>query len=220
MPAAPVLHDKSFSYHPKSIYMKKLCFIAIAGAFFFCSCNSGTNETKSADSVNAVNNKDAEAMVQQPDTSMKTATPTVDEKSVDFATKAANSGMKEIELGKWAQEYATRQDVKDFGAMMVDDHTKAADELKRIAKTKNITLPVMVPDNVRNSIDKMKTKKAGSDLDKAYVNEMVDDHKDAIKLFEDASKNATDADLKNFAAKTLPVLQHHYDAIKAIKAKM
>jgi putative membrane protein len=128
--------------------------------------------------------------------------------------------MKEIELAKWAQEYGTRQDVKDFAAMMITDHTKAADELKQIAKTKNITLPVMVPDGVRNDIDKMKTKKSGSDLDKSYVKEMVSDHKDAVDLFEDAAKNATDPDLKNFAAKTLPVLQHHYDGIKAIKARM
>lgn len=200
--------------------MKKLCFIAIAGAFFFCACNNNGNDNKNADSVNHANSKDAEAMVNQPDTSMKTTTPTVDEKCVEFATKAANAGMKEIELAKWAQEYGTRKDVKDYAAMMITDHTAAADELKRIAKTKNITLPVMVPDGVRNDIDKMKTKKTGSEVDKAYVNEMVSDHKDAVDLFEDASKNATDVDLKNFAIKTLPVLLHHYDAIKAIKAKM
>lgn len=201
--------------------MKKLCFIAVAGAFFLCSCGNNGNDSKNPDSTNVANNKDAEAMVQQPDTSYKSGgVPTVDEKCVEFATKAANAGMKEIELAKWAQEYGTRQDVKEFAAMMINDHTKAADELKQIAKTKNITLPVMVPDGVRDHIDKMKTKKAGSDLDKAYVSEMVDDHKDAVKLFEDAAKDATDADLKNFAAKTLLVLQHHYDAIKAIKAKM
>jgi putative membrane protein len=200
--------------------MKKLSFIAIAGAFFLCSCGNNGNETKNQDTVNLANNKDAEAVINQPDTSMHTAVPTVDEKCVEFATKAANAGMKEIELAKWAQEYGTRQDVKDFAAMMIADHTKAADELKQIAKTKNVSLPVMVPDGVRNDLDKMKTKKSGSDLDKAYVNEMVGDHKDAVKLFEDAAKNATDADLKNFAAKTLPTLQHHYDAIKAIKAKM
>jgi putative membrane protein len=200
--------------------MKKLCFIAVAGAFFLCSCGNSGNDTKNQDTVNLANNKDAEAVVNQPDTSYKTTVPTVDEKCVEFATKAANAGLKEIELAKWAQEYGTRQDVKDFAAMMITEHTKAADELKQIARTKNVTLPVMVPDGVRNDIDKMKTKKSGSDLDKAYVNEMVSDHKDAVKLFEDAAKNATDADLKNFAAKTLPVLQKHYDAIKAIKAKM
>jgi len=199
--------------------MKKLSFVVLAGAFFFCSCGNGENEKKNDDTVN-VANKNAEAVINQPDTSLHTATPTVDEKCVEFATKAANAGMKEIELGKWAQEYGTRQDVKDFAGMMINDHTKAADELKQIARSKNVTLPVMVPDGVRNDLDKMKTKKTGSDLDKAYVNEMVDDHKDAVKLFEDAAKNATDADLKNFAAKTLPVLQHHYDAIKAIKARM
>lgn len=200
--------------------MKKLSCIALAGTLFFCSCGNGGNENKNADSSAAISNKEGEAMVTQPDTSMKTATPTVDEKCVEFATKAANSGMKEVELGRWASEYATRKDVKDFAATMIADHTKAGDELKSIAATKNITLPVMVTDNVREDIDKMKTKKQGKEIDKAYVDEMVKDHKDAVNLFEDAAKNATDADLKNFAAKTLPTLQHHYDMIKAIKAKL
>jgi putative membrane protein len=200
--------------------MKTLSCMLLAGTIFICSCGNGGNENKNGDSSAAIANKEGEAMVQQPDTSLKSATPSVDEKCVEFATKAANAGMKEIELGKWAQEYATRQDVKDFGAAMITDHTNAAAELKSIAATKNVTLPTMVPEGVRNDIDKMKTKKQGKEIDKAYVDEMVKDHKDAVKLFEDASKNATDADLKNFAAKTLPTLQHHYDMVKAIKAKM
>lgn len=200
--------------------MKKLSCMLLAGTIFICSCGNGGNENRDADSSAVIANKEGEAMVQQPDTSFKTTVPTVDEKGVEFATKAANASMKEVELSKWAQEYATRQDVKDFAATMITDHTKAGNELKAVAATKSITLPSMVPDRVRDDIDKMKTRKQGKEIDKAYVDEMVKDHKDAVKLFDDASRNATDADLKSFAARTLPALQHHYDMIKAIRAKM
>lgn len=200
--------------------MKKLSFLVITGAILFCSCGNGGNEDKTKDTTAAVSNKEGEATVTQPDTAMKGQQPTVDAKCVEFVNRAINAGLKEVELGKWAKEYGTRSDVKDFGSMMVTDHTAAGEELKKIAVSKHITVPNLVPDAVRNDIDKMKTKKQGPEVDKAYVSEMVSDHKDAVKLFEDASKNATDADLKNFAAKTLPTLQHHLDAIQKIKAKM
>ncbi len=199
--------------------MKKLsCIALLAGTIFFCSCGNGANEKKDTDTI--ASSKDGEVMVSQPDTSVKAGVPTVDEKCIEFATKAANAGMKEIELAQWQQSYGTRQDVKDFAATMIADHTKASDELKTIAVSKNVVLPVSLPESERDDINKMKMKKQGKEIDKAYVDEMVKDHKDAVKLFEDAAKNATDADLKNFAAKTLPALQHHYDMIKAIKAKM
>ncbi|MBV9987550.1 MAG: DUF4142 domain-containing protein [Chitinophagaceae bacterium] len=198
--------------------MKKLSCLVLTGAILFCSCGNGANEKKGADSSAVISNKEGEAMVNQPDTSASMKA-TVDEKCVNFAVKAANAGMKEVELGKWAQEAVTRKDAKDFGAMMVSDHTKAAEELKAIAKSKHIALPGDVNKDTREDIDKVK-KNTGKDADKAYVNEMVDDHKDAVDLFEDASKNATDPDLKNFAIKTLPTLIRHRDLIKAIKSKM
>lgn len=200
--------------------MKKLSFIIATGAIFFCSCGNGGKENKGTDSSAILVNKEAEAVNNQSDTSMAGQKPTVDQKCVDFAVKAGNAGLKEIELGQWAQQYATRQDVKDYGKMMVEDHTKAADELKAIAKTKHIMMPNLVPDGVRSDIDKMKTKNQGKEVDKAFINEMVSDHKDAVDLFSDASKNATDPDLKNFATKTLPALQRHLDAAKALKAKL
>ncbi|NCI45642.1 DUF4142 domain-containing protein [Sediminibacterium soli] len=197
--------------------MKTSSLIVLAGVSFMASCGNGNNGTKTEDSVS---NKEGQAMVTQPDTTLKTATVAVDQKTADFAIAAANAGMKEIELAKWEQEYGTRQDAKDFAGMMITDHTNAANELKRIASTKSLTLPNLVPDSERENMDKMKTKKQGKEVDKAYVNEMVDDHRKAVKLFEDAAKDVTDMDLKNFASQTLPVLQKHFDHIKAIKAKM
>ena len=63
-------------------------------------------------------------------------------------------------------------------------------------------------------------KKSGKDFDKAYVDAMLDGHKNAVKLFEDASQNCKDADLKAFATKTLPTLKMHLDSIQAIHDSM
>lgn len=197
--------------------MKTLSCMVLAGALVFTSCGNGGNETATSDSIT---NKEGQATVTQPDTSMRPLTPTVDQKSVDFAVTAANAGMKEIELSQWEQNYGTRQDAKDFAAMMITDHTQAADNLKKIAADKHIVLPNLVPDSDRNTIDKLKTKKQGKEIDKAYVDEMVSDHRKAVKLFEDAAKDITDPDLRNFAAQTLPVLQKHQDTIKKIRAGM
>lgn len=159
-------------------------------------------------------------MINAPDTSMSHGTATtVDAKSTEFAMKAANGGMMEVDLGRWAQDHASSLKVKEFGAMMVADHTKANDELKSIAASKRISLPGMVEGDEKKHMDDLMAKK-GKDFDKAYVNMMVDDHKKDVAEFEKASKNLPDSTLKHFAARTLPVLQRHYTAIKSIKSKI
>ncbi|NEM96214.1 DUF4142 domain-containing protein [Pontibacter burrus] len=134
----------------------------------------------------------------------------------EFMTKAASGGMMEVELGKLAQQKGQHADVKNFGQMMVTDHTKANDELKALAAAKGIMLPDSMGsdhmDHVRNLRDK-----TGADFDKAYMNLMVDDHKDDIDEFEEAARDLHDADAKAFASKTLPVLQKHHERAKQIK---
>ncbi len=199
--------------------MKKLSSIVFAGGLLFCSCNSSSTDVKISDSAR-INNKEAEATINAPDTTMGHSTPaSVDPKSTAFTIKAANGGMMEVNLGRWAQEHAMSQRVKDFGAMMVTDHSKANDALKAIAAFKNISLPGMVDGDQKKHMDDLMSKK-GKDFDKAYVDMMVEDHKMDVAEFEEASKNLADSELKNFAATTLPVLQKHYAAIKAIKEKM
>lgn len=198
--------------------MKTLSFIVLAGALLFCSCNTSSTDVKISDSAK-INNKEAEATINAPDTTMGNGMSKMDSKSEAFAMKAAKGGMMEVELGRWAREHAISQAVKDFGAMMVADHTKANDALKSICTSKNMSMPGMSDGDEKKHMDAMMAKK-GKDFDKAYVDMMVDDHKMDVAEFEDASKNLADAELKNFAATTLPVLQKHYAAIKAIKAKM
>ena len=192
--------------------MKKLSsimMIALA-ALAFQACKSSTTTSSSTDSTSTTK-----------DTTVKTAaasTPVSKDDST-FVVTAANDGMAEVNAGKMAQQKATDPRVKSFAAMMVTDHTKAGDELAALAKTKNITLPSAPDADAQKKADDL-SKKTGKDFDKAYVNAMVDGHKNAVKLFTDASNNCKDADLKAFATKTLPTLKMHLDSINAIHDAM
>jgi putative membrane protein len=136
-----------------------------------------------------------------------------------FATTAASDGMAEVNAGKMAQNKAVSKRVKEFAAMMVNDHTKAGDELAALAKTKNISLPLTPDADHKKAADDLAAK-SGKAFDKAYINAMLDGHKKAVKLFEDASQNCKDPDLKAFATKTLPTLKMHLYSVQAIHDSM
>ena len=135
-----------------------------------------------------------------------------------FAMKAASGGMTEVALGKMATEKGSNQAVKDFGQKMVDDHSKANDELKALASSKNMTLPTAPNAKDQATIDKM-SKLSGAAFDKAYTKDMVMDHKNDITLFQKEAMSGTDPDVKAFASKTLPTLQEHQKMINDIAAK-
>lgn len=142
-----------------------------------------------------------------------------DDDSNDFAVKAANGGMLEMEVARLAREKAQNNDVKEFAAMMLNDHQKANDELKALAGRKNITLPARLGDDEQKHVDEL-AKLTGSAFDKKYVDLMVDDHEEDIKLFQNAADHVDDADLKAFATKTLPTLQKHLERITTIDKNM
>lgn len=175
----------------------------------FQACSSKKSE--STDSVeNAENANDAK----------EDAGTGQDEQTTEFAVKAASGGMMEVELGRLAQEKAASKDVKDFGAMMVKDHSMANDELKNIAATQNITLPTTLGEDEQKHVNDL-AKLSGKEFDKKYVSMMVDDHKEDIDTFKKAAEDdKTNPAVKDFATKTLPTLQKHLDAITAIDKAM
>jgi putative membrane protein len=138
----------------------------------------------------------------------------VEEDISEFMTTAASGGMMEVQLGQTAEKSAGSQAVKDFGAMMVRDHSKANDELKTLASSKNITLPtVLGKDHQKMANDVIALK--GAKFDDKYMEMMVDDHKEDIDHFEKAAK-FKDAEVSAFANKTLPVLRKHLEEAERI----
>lgn len=123
--------------------------------------------------------------------------------------------MMEVALGKMAQQNAQSQHVKNFGAMMVKDHTKASYEIKTLAVEKNITLPAIMGEEHQKHVDEMK-EKSGAEFDKMYMELMVEDHNEDIKLFESASNDGNDSDVQAFSKNTLTGLQMHLDSARAV----
>jgi putative membrane protein len=136
-----------------------------------------------------------------------------------FVMEAAKGGLAEVELGKLAQEKASSDQVKQFGKRMVDDHSKANDELKSIAQNKSITLPSDLDAKDKALRDRL-SKLSGEQFDRQYMQHMVQDHRKDVAAFRTESKAGKDADVKAFAAKTLPTLEEHLkqaqDANKAV----
>ena len=102
---------------------------------------------------------------------------------------------------------------------MIDDHTKANDELKTVAQGSNMNLPADIDAKHQAKYDKL-SKLSGADFDKAYVKDMVMDHQEDVKEFQKESTKGKDEQVKAFATKTLPILQGHLDKIKGIQAKL
>ncbi len=141
---------------------------------------------------------------------------------IKFVNMAARDGEAEVILGKLAAEKASSEDVKKFGQQMVDDHSKANEELKSIAKSKNIDLEKAQANGTKKGerISQKLSKLEGAEFDKGYVAVMLKEHESAVKLFEGQSKNGQDEELKAFAAKTLPTLQHHLEMAKELQSKV
>lgn len=133
----------------------------------------------------------------------------------DFVTKAAEAGLAEIAEARVALKNSQRPDVQVFARRMIADHTKAHEQLKSIAKAKGIEMP-----NAPSDLDLMRLKAmgalAGDEFDNAYIKQEVEDHDAAVKLFVQESDNGEDAQLKSFAATTLPTLKEHDTMAKSL----
>jgi putative membrane protein len=212
--------------------MKKIgtALLTFSALCIMQACNdSSTGTTSSTDSsavsvdtagsrMSDTTNRMMDSSNRLGDTSTMNKAP-LDKDATEFVTKAASGGMMEVELGKVAQQKAQNQRVKDFGSMMVTDHTQANDELKSIVSSKNGSVPsAMMPEHQKH-VDELNNK-TGAAFDKSYMKMMLEDHKKDVAEFKKTSEKSTDADIKNFAAKTLPVLQKHLDSAKAINSKM
>ena len=125
-----------------------------------------------------------------------------------WVMKIAKGGMAEVELGKLAADKASSDAVKRFGQRMVDDHSKANDELKALAQSKKITLPTEIGPEEKALRDRL-IKLSGPAFDQAYMKAMVNDHLKAVSAFRTESRTGKDAEVKAWAAKTLPTLEEH-----------
>ncbi|SEL06203.1 putative membrane protein [Roseateles sp. YR242] len=141
----------------------------------------------------------------------------VTHKDAAFLKQAAENGHAEVEGSKLALQKSSNADVKTFAQQMVDDHTKAGDELAALAASKGVEVS-KDPSVLQKGKLKMLGARDGASFDRHYAESVgVAAHKDTIKLFEKAAKESDDADVKAFAAKTLPTLQHHLQTAQTLE---
>jgi putative membrane protein len=133
-----------------------------------------------------------------------------------FAKKAAQGGMAEVKMGQLAQEKGTSDAVKKFGQRMVDDHSKAGDDLKKAAAQENMTLPNDISAKDKVTYDAL-SKLSGAAFDRAYARDMVKDHEEDIADFNKEANGGQKAAIKDFASQTLPTLQDHLKQAKEMR---
>lgn len=138
--------------------------------------------------------------------SKHSAGTTVSDKT--FVKKAAEGGLAEVELGQLATQKASSEEVKKFGQRMVDDHTKANDQLKQVAAQEHINLPT--EPSAKDKATKARLEKlSGEQFDRAYMRDMLKDHRTDVSEFAHEARMGKDPAVKSFAESTLPTLREH-----------
>lgn len=135
-----------------------------------------------------------------------------------FVQKAAYDNMTEVALAKLAESKTSNDQVKAFAQRMIKDHAKAEENLKKAASAAGLTLPTTIDEKHQKMVDQFKGL-AGNNFDADYVKHMVPDHEKAVALFTQASKEAKNPAVKDYATKTLPVLEEHLAMAKKLAGK-
>jgi len=137
----------------------------------------------------------------------------------NFMKSLAMGGMAEVEAGRLATSKATDKEVKDFAEKMVSDHSKNNEQLKTLAKQKQVELPTTV--DADHIAEKAKLEKqSGAAFDAQYMQGQVKDHQETVQLLQHEVDSGQDAAVKAFAQETLLVVQHHLKMAKELQAKV
>jgi putative membrane protein len=145
-----------------------------------------------------------------------TAPSKADMADAHFAKAAAQGGMAEIQLGKLAADRGSNAMVKAFGERMVTQHGAAADQLKAAAEQAHIVLPTAVSSKDQQTYDRL-ARLTGSDFDRAYADDMVQDHEKDVHEFQNEANNGKNSGIRAFAAQTTPMIQQHLNQAREMQ---
>ncbi len=121
----------------------------------------------------------------------------------DFIERAAKASMSEVQISRVAAARTSNPDVRRFAQMMVEDHENANEQLMALASSLSVTLPAKDPHPAKWE------KHDAKDFDKDYLDKMVADHEEVVKLFSEHAKDGHDVGTVAFARKHLPKMQQH-----------
>ena len=136
-----------------------------------------------------------------------------------FLKEAAEGGLAEVELGQLAIEKSSNENVKRFAQRMVEDHGKANEDLQQLAAQKGVSL-ASEPSAKQKAKKERLSKLSGDEFDRAYMSDMLKDHRADIVAFEQESDSGTDSDIKKFASQALPTLREHLKQAESVTGKI
>lgn len=203
--------------------------LGLAGTLIFMSSCSESNRTDSKDMAENgdmdqrspdgnMNSSSADGNMNNRSNGDQTILVVENDNDSSFLIKVAEMQLEEIRLGRLAQQKGTTPQVKELGKMMEDEHTKALASLETLARNNSITIPTTASSDSENHYNDLNGK-TGADFGKSYSQMMVEHHEDAIELFEKASEDSENAQIKAWATTQLPILRTHLQHAEASKVE-
>lgn len=145
------------------------------------------------------------------------APPPLAASEASFVQTAAQGGMAEVQMGKLAEQKSKSQAIRQFADKMVTDHTANDQQLQQIAQSKGAVLPTDLDADQQSTLTKLQGE-SGRTFDRDYVASQVQGHNAMLSALQTEAASGTDPDLKKFASDTVPIVQQHLDAAKALQA--
>lgn len=150
------------------------------------------------------------------DTATPAATTAAPDHATKFLTEVIQTNNAEIKFGQAAQDMGSTQAVRDFGKMLVDDHTKANTQAAEIAKAMNVIVPTGIKPDDMAAYNKV-TGTKGADFDRGFADAMVEGHQKAVDMFQQEADSGDAAQVTDFAKQTLPTLKKHLETAQSLK---
>jgi putative membrane protein len=141
------------------------------------------------------------------------------EKDAQFVVDASSGSYDEVKIADVAIAKSMNEEVKKLAASLKDDHSMIISDLKKVGEGKAISLPSAASTDAEKEAANLSEKKV-KDFDKDWLDKVKSMHEKSIKKYEDASANATDADIKTWAGTTLVKIRSHLDMITQLQDKM
>ena len=196
-----------------------LILTVAAVAYGLQGCNQGTNTADDSVEYAHEQNERIEDASREGASEFERGINLENNDDAEFAVEAVSAGLAEINAGKIAQEKATNPRVKEFSAQMVEEHTRATEELKALASEKDIIIPTAPGENELREIADLNAEE-GVEFDKEYINLIANDQNDVIDLYENAVENVDDPEIREFASRTLALLKSNVEEAKNIEESL
>lgn len=136
-----------------------------------------------------------------------------------YVMRATMSDLYEIESGRQAMENGNSSTIRDFGRMMVNDHTASSRDLKAAIEESalRVTAPTELDAEHRAMIDRLE-RAEGAEFDREYMRQQMAAHRKALDLHQQFQQIGEDINLQSFARNVLPVIQKHNDRLEQVGA--